>query len=76
MISLQTVPIGLRYKLVAVLKSEGGSPTSVYVSASTVPAYPYQSYKVHDSHKPPVRKIDVQLSTLLALLPYSLPTLR
>ena len=74
--SLQTVPVGLRYKLVAVLKSEGGSPTSVYVSASTVPAYPYQSYKVHDSHKPPVRKTDVQLSTLLALLPYSLPTLR
>ena len=37
---LQTVPVGLRYKLVAVLKSEGGSPTSIYVSASTVPAYP------------------------------------
>ncbi|CAH3153095.1 unnamed protein product, partial [Pocillopora meandrina] len=25
-----TVPVGLRYKLVAVLKSEGGSPTSIY----------------------------------------------
>ena len=30
---LQTVPVGLRYKLVAVLKSEGGSPTSIYVNA-------------------------------------------
>ena len=37
---LQTVPVGLRYKLVALLKSEGGSPTSIYVSISTVPAYP------------------------------------
>ena len=37
---LQTVLVGVRYKLVAVLKSEGGLPTSSYVSASTVPAYP------------------------------------
>ena len=43
---LQTVPVGLRYKLVAVLKSEGGSPTSFCVSASTVPAYPWQSYDI------------------------------
>ena len=33
-------------ELVAVLKSEGGSPTSIYVSASTVPAYPWQSYDI------------------------------
>ena len=70
---LQTVPVGLRYKLVAVLKSEGGLLTSIYVSASRVPAYPY---KVHLSHKSPVRKTDVQISALLALLPYSLPTPR
>ena len=36
---LQTLLVGLRYKLVAVPKSEGGSPTSIYVSASTVNAY-------------------------------------
>ena len=40
---LQTVPVGLRYKLVAVLKLEGGSPASIYVSASTVSAFPKQS---------------------------------
>ena len=41
--SLQTVPVGLRYKLVAVLKLEGGSLASIYVSASTISAYPSQS---------------------------------
>ena len=35
--------VGLRYKLVAVLKLEGGSPASIYVSASTVSAFPKQS---------------------------------
>ena len=44
--SLQTVPVGLRYKIVAVLKLEGGSPASVYASASTVSAYPIQSYDI------------------------------
>ena len=43
---LETMPVGLRYKLVAVLKSEGGSPTSIYVSVSTVPAYLEQSYNI------------------------------
>ena len=38
--SLQTVPVGLSYKFVAVLKLEGESLASIYVSASTVSAYP------------------------------------
>ena len=33
---LQTVQVGLRYKLVLVLKSEGGSPTTIYMSAFAV----------------------------------------
>ena len=33
---LHTVQVGLRYKLVLVLKSEGGSPTTIYMSASAV----------------------------------------
>ena len=77
--SLQTVPVGLRYKLVAVLKLEGGSPASIYASASTVSAYPMQSYDImfisvtnHQLKK----KTDVQISALLALPTYSLPTLR
>ena len=41
---LQTVPVGLHYKLVAVLKLEGGSPASIYVSASAVSAFPSRSY--------------------------------
>ena len=44
--SLQTVPVGLRYILVAVLKLKGGSPASIYASASTVSAYPMQSYDI------------------------------
>ena len=74
---LQTVPVGLRYKLVAVLKLEGGSPASIYVSASAVSAFPSRSYdRVHLGHKSPVRKTDVQISALVVLLPYSLLTLR
>ena len=44
--SLQTVPVGLRYILVAVLKLKGGSPASIYASASIVSAYPMQSYDI------------------------------
>ena len=43
---LQTVPVGLSYKLAAVLKSEGVLPTSIYVGASTVSAYLCQSYDI------------------------------
>ena len=43
---LQTVSVALRDKLVAVAKSEGGSPASICVGASTVFAYPEQSYNI------------------------------
>ena len=39
----QTVAVGLRHELVAVLKLEGGLLASFYVSASTVSAFPKQS---------------------------------
>ena len=72
------MPVGLRYILVAVLKLKGGSPASIYASASTVSAYPMQSYDIMfisvTNHQ--LKKTDVQISALLALPTYSLPTLR
>ena len=40
----QTVPVGLRYKLVAVPKTEERLAASIYMSTSTASAYPQQSY--------------------------------